>query len=1055
MDSYGNKNTTNTTVNYIRFTDGSIQRSASTVDDFHIKKKLLADDDTNLKKNVTIGGSLTVAGDVSFLNSTIPDTSREFVINQIAYVYTLLGWNGETSKWIYSDTVNNESTNLDARMKQFFDDYYRKTEIDTQLYDLKGTNYNSGVTGDQYQDPVNLTYYTGKATSIPIDTSFIIPPIVGGMTTYLVIQNSNFGVGKVLTSGATGIATWQDPAVVVTPTIQHISTSYGQSNVPSLDITDTSTTKLIQFLPNIPHINQDTSQANDAVIRSTGSLTISSGTGPSISRPTGIRMDSNSSTGSLTLFAGWNFDATNTQMWNRDGSNQYLGYYSGTNIEINTNGIHMVHDSISHCAIKLYGKVNIYQKQPNQPSHNYNDQIIPAYLSVGQSEYPGTLDVSGSIITDFLRIPTSPTVSYVWTCTNSDGSGQWAAPVSSTSISSFTSDVTFTGKVTTGGDIDCGGNINSSGNITSTGSLTANGDLLFNQNISSTEIIQTGTEPAQTWSEMIDDNSNTNSYDGAYSLSDGGPLSNVLASDNLYYVTMPPMSDINITVPAFTNKSLTFTRSIYLQSNFQFTNPVNKGSKFYWYYNILQYELLVYNSAGQLITNTIINSNIAKRKFRNVEIFYDRDRSGFIGSSSVVLNDQENDNGFIFSHRFELDKIDLQFLPPYSSTNQTYTLKVRVKLNYRYKGILSYFFYYNDIQYVKLLPIVLSYGGWKYSSIPDREVYFYDNSTWTHWQTEVTIHYPITQKFSYSKYKYVNFIRNGVIENSYAFNVNSSNYPVETINLPPLLTNDRYVASINDDIRKDSFLKSGSKLIKISNMAVDKMVVNDLFHVYAPIQSSGYYTRQGIPNPESVGLAYERNFNMLYSKPENIFNFYWTGNMLQSWIDSTLVNVWTPNYSDYRLKSNLKWLSDDYSDKIDQLNLYEYSIKLDMPNSETTHNHVGFLAHELQDIFPNHPHLIIGEKDQIGPNGESIYQSVNYNELTIILIKACQEMKKEMNKNTKKIKKLEAQIDYFSYAINLAFIPLSLTLVLLILIIFSQLNLFSNLHLVAFFRFWF
>ena len=59
---------------------------------------------------------------------------------------------------------------------------------------------------------------------------------------------------------------------------------------------------------------------------------------------------------------------------------------------------------------------------------------------------------------------------------------------------------------------------------------------------------------------------------------------------------------------------------------------------------------------------------------------------------------------------------------------------------------------------------------------------------------------------------------------------------------------------------------------------------------------------------------------------------------------------------------------------------------------------MGFLAHEVQEIFP---FLVTGEKD-----GEKT-QSLNYNGLIAVLVKEIQELKKDRNKLMEQNRELE------------------------------------------------
>jgi photosystem II stability/assembly factor-like uncharacterized protein len=82
--------------------------------------------------------------------------------------------------------------------------------------------------------------------------------------------------------------------------------------------------------------------------------------------------------------------------------------------------------------------------------------------------------------------------------------------------------------------------------------------------------------------------------------------------------------------------------------------------------------------------------------------------------------------------------------------------------------------------------------------------------------------------------------------------------------------------------------------------------------------------------------------------------------------------------SDYRIKENIVELT--ATDSVDALRPYRYY------NKRTKREEIGFLAHELQEIFPL---LVEGEKD-----GEYL-QSVNYMSLIGILVKEIQELKRK------------------------------------------------------------
>ena len=99
--------------------------------------------------------------------------------------------------------------------------------------------------------------------------------------------------------------------------------------------------------------------------------------------------------------------------------------------------------------------------------------------------------------------------------------------------------------------------------------------------------------------------------------------------------------------------------------------------------------------------------------------------------------------------------------------------------------------------------------------------------------------------------------------------------------------------------------------------------------------------------------------------------------------------------SDYRIKYNVNSLLSNDTITVDNLLPIEYDLvggKHDM----------GFLAHEVQEIFP---FLVTGEKD-----GDDI-QSLNYNGFIALLVKEIQELKKDKNKLLEQNRELEIKTD--------------------------------------------
>ena len=90
--------------------------------------------------------------------------------------------------------------------------------------------------------------------------------------------------------------------------------------------------------------------------------------------------------------------------------------------------------------------------------------------------------------------------------------------------------------------------------------------------------------------------------------------------------------------------------------------------------------------------------------------------------------------------------------------------------------------------------------------------------------------------------------------------------------------------------------------------------------------------------------------------------------------------------SDYRLKTEIQ----DFDALTIIQNLKPKKFKI----GDATQKSIGFIAHELQEFYPQAVH---GEKDATDANKKPIYQGVDYSQLTGLLVKAIQELKQEID----------------------------------------------------------
>lgn len=68
----------------------------------------------------------------------------------------------------------------------------------------------------------------------------------------------------------------------------------------------------------------------------------------------------------------------------------------------------------------------------------------------------------------------------------------------------------------------------------------------------------------------------------------------------------------------------------------------------------------------------------------------------------------------------------------------------------------------------------------------------------------------------------------------------------------------------------------------------------------------------------------------------------------------------------------------------------------------------GIMAHELQEVIP---YLVSGKKDAVDSNGKILPQTVDYGQLTPILIKALQEQDIKLKDQQKQINDLVKRLE--------------------------------------------
>jgi len=133
----------------------------------------------------------------------------------------------------------------------------------------------------------------------------------------------------------------------------------------------------------------------------------------------------------------------------------------------------------------------------------------------------------------------------------------------------------------------------------------------------------------------------------------------------------------------------------------------------------------------------------------------------------------------------------------------------------------------------------------------------------------------------------------------------------------------------------------------------------------------------------------------------NVFNFFWSGSVLQAWIDSTNIGNVTL-VSDYRIKKNIVTQDTNAISRINKIRTvtYERTDYKDIYKADGVARE-GFIAHELQEIIPS---AVEGEKDC-----ENQIQSLNLDALCSVMVKAIQEQQAIIEQLTARITTLEAK----------------------------------------------
>jgi hypothetical protein len=449
--------------------------------------------------------------------------------------------------------------------------------------------------------------------------------------------------------------------------------------------------------------------------------------------------------------------------------------------------------------------------------------------------------------------------------------------------------------------------------------------------------------------------------------------------DVIYYVIHPDYLTAGvINIPANTSQRIQFNIPLRLTHNWCFQG--DQESTFYeyktfFYYYVEKIEILLTDTSSNETAYSFYYENSSRHSSTDLGYFYveyDR-KAGTSGPS---------DDKHVMTQEFLISNPMLQFIPNKQTTPKSYYVKARYVWSYRYTHI----------------------GG---QSMNARN----------HWGNPDPSHY-------FEPWNVTINPTSGVIFETYALNYNN-NPPSYTEKYEELWKNKMWKRPFYANSNYFSWgtyystlpwgTMTGFNNEKISTNTkllcgvghFDSLWLNGNLQSTGLIHSRGYMGRPGLGSDSSNGnFSYPDMFQNQSVVSNNWFNHFWTGEKIETWVDFSKLLSQSPNVSDYRIKSNFKQIKTVLND-ICKTSISQFDIDYDLYHVTSK---TGVVAHELQENFSSFPHLVIGTKDAVDQEGKIVPQSVDFQELTIILMKGIQELKIENDQLKEQTSQLHLQV---------------------------------------------
>lgn len=448
-----------------------------------------------------------------------------------------------------------------------------------------------------------------------------------------------------------------------------------------------------------------------------------------------------------------------------------------------------------------------------------------------------------------------------------------------------------------------------------------------------------------------------------------------------------PTNDFDVTTNTGSKQAISVDQLFFLNHSFCYKNDYNgnNNNQEYngWYrienVNVKIYKDSNYNSVWKSFNVPTYNNAFASSPSC---IFVRHDQR-------IVIDPPANPNTFTLSNEvicntnMTLVPLKFTFCPDSDNVGHKYSFKYTIDMQYQYQ--------YKEIRHTNsagsFVPFTLvanptslfSQGWYPYYSPP----FSSQAQTWQSMFTALYYYYPPIDS-SFSSYRPIPY----TIGNNYGGAVLSNA-------VKSLLPNTSYT-------KDETYVCQTQRIL--SQSVYSK---GDIVSESGILKACGLAARQGYPlNNESVNITGKENYLGSHGSWGSTFNFWWAGNV-EIWVDFTKVASIAQNVSDYRLKENFS-TAGRILDRLAYLPVYNYDLK-DSALTRNSKNHIGVLAHDLQELFPEFPHLVDGEKDA-SVHDVPTYQFVNHNEVTFLLLKSIQELKEMVDSLSEEISSLKARL---------------------------------------------